>query len=216
MNSQSFSQVSSDRLAFQRSLPSTPQHQRVVLVWLLRITARPASVRARTTASYTCSGVFPSSSGLAVTASAVTGRVSWIISLEKGSRTLLIPISRKLATISVIGARSRPSGTRWEFSPAWWLASLSALPLPFQVPLAPCQLPERSLKRSPFASTIQRPRVLSGGVQSAGAAAVSSAGAGGRAAAGTGTERAIRTRTDAIFGTQEPRTAAAPSTKVTS
>ncbi|MBT2875524.1 hypothetical protein, partial [Streptomyces sp. McG7] len=41
-------------------------------------------------------------------------------------------------------------------------------------------------------------------------------GAGGRAAAGTGTERAIRTRTDAIFGTQEPRTAAAPSTKVTS
>ncbi|AXI90358.1 hypothetical protein SAM9427_35000, partial [Streptomyces sp. ETH9427] len=57
--------------------------------------------------------------------------------------------------------------------------------------------------------------VLSGGVQSAGAAAVASARSGGRAAAGAGTDRTSRSRADVIFGTQEPRTAAAPSTKVT-
>lgn len=216
MNSQSSSQTAVDRLAFQRSLPSTPQHQRVVFVWLLRITASPAAVSSRTTASYTWSGVFPRSAGLAATESSVTGRLSWTISLENGSRRLLIPISRKPAMISAIGARSRPSGIRPEFSPAWWAASSSGSPEPFQVPLAPCQLPERSLKRSPSASTIQRPRVLSGGVQSSagrtGAAVADGSDAAPGSAAATGRDVRGTSRSTAarVALTKDPRTVTIP------
>ncbi len=125
---------------------------------------------------------------------------------------LLIPISWNPAMISAMGARSRPSGIRWEFSPAWWLASSSVLPLPFHVPLAPCQLPDRSLNRSPFASTIQRPRVLSGGVQEATeGASVRSGAAGGAAAAATpGIEGASRRRAPRTVLTKEPRTVTVP------
>lgn len=195
MVSQSSSQVPVDCEAFQRSLPSTPQHQRVVLVWLLRTTAKPAPVRAPTTASYTCSGVLPRSWGFAATAASVTGTESWIISLEKGSRTLLTPSSAKPERISAIGARSRPSGVRPESSPAWWFAGSAGSPEPFQVPLAPCQLPDLSLKRLPSASTMYRPRVLSGGVQDAASAVAGAAGAegpGSRASAVVGVSRPRR------------------------
>ncbi len=62
------------------------------------------------------------------------------------------------------------------------------------MPLAPCQLPDRSLKRSPSASTIQRPRVLSGPVQSAAVATTSASRP--TAASATGA-RAIRRSTAA-------------------
>ncbi len=149
-------------LVFHRSLPSRPQHQRETLVWLLRITANPSAVSAATTASYTSSGVLPRSCGLACTPASGTGRVSCSIAFENGSRMLLTPSSWKLSRISPIGARSRPSGIWSLFSPAWWFAASAMSPLPFHVPLAPCQLPDFSLKRLPSASTTYRPWVLSG------------------------------------------------------
>lgn len=80
------------------------------MLWLLRMTANPASVSARTARSKTSRGRRPFSSGLAV--SPETGRVSSIIRLEKGSRTLLSPNSPKSAMISAIGTRSSPRGAR--------------------------------------------------------------------------------------------------------
>src|SRR6266496_1295010 len=153
MNSQSLSHWASLWLAFQRSLPSMPQHHFEVFVWLLRITANPSAVRERTVSSYTCSGVFPRSGGLAATDASGTDRVSWIISLENCSRMLLSPSSWKLAMMSAIDARSRPSGIWSDFSPAWWLAGSLMSPLLLHVPLPPCQLPDLSLNRLPRAST---------------------------------------------------------------
>src|SRR5512132_3000466 len=49
-------------------------------------------------------------------------------------------------------------------------------PDPFQVPLAPCQLPDFNLKRLPSASTTYRPSVLSGPRQDAASAAPGLAG----------------------------------------
>lgn len=154
MNSQSFSQVSVDWLAFQRSLPSTPQHQRVVLVWLFRITANPAAVSCCTTTSYTSSGVLPARLGFAATAADGMGAVSWISSLENWRRMLFSPSSAKPEMMSANGARSSPSGIRLLFSPAWWFALSFWSPDPFQVPLAPCQLPDLRRKRLPLASTM--------------------------------------------------------------
>src|SRR5690606_22025843 len=98
--------------------------------------------------------------------------------------------------------------------PAWWLASSSQLPEPFQVPLAPCQFPERRRKRLPSASTIQRPRVLSGGVQPA-SASVTARGAAGAVAgasracaeAAVAVDRGATTRAAASVAlTRSPRT----------
>ncbi|CAM5555247.1 hypothetical protein SMICM304S_06134 [Streptomyces microflavus] len=122
------------------------------MLWLLRITANPASVSAPTARSKTSSGRMPFSWGLAI--SPDTGWVSPIISLEKGRRTLLSQSRRKSVMISAIGIRSRPSGARCPTSPAWLFAGSSGEPSPFQVPLEPCQLPDLSLKRRPSASTM--------------------------------------------------------------
>ncbi len=115
---------------FHRSLPSTPQHQREVLVWLLRITAKPRAVSLATTASYTWSGVLPRRSGLAATEESASGVVSCSIWLENWSRTLLRPSSAKPSMIASIGARSSPSGIWSDFSPAWWFAGSSMSPDP--------------------------------------------------------------------------------------
>ncbi len=95
----------------------------------------------------------PLNCGFAFTPASGTGRVSWSIAFENGSRMLFTPSSPKLSTISPSGARSRPSGIWSLFSPAWWLAGTAMSPLPFQVPLAPCQFPDFSLNRLPSAST---------------------------------------------------------------
>ena len=154
MNTQSSAHCWVVWLLFQRSLPSTPQHQREVLVWLLRMTANPASDSAVTTASKTWSGVSPRSCGLAATAESGTAAVAWIIALENGNRTLLMPSSRKSDINRESGARSRPSGMPCEFCPAWCWVSSDSLPLPVQDPCAPSQLADFSRNRSPFASTM--------------------------------------------------------------
>ncbi len=110
MNTQSSAHCVVDWLLFHRSLPSTPQHQRDVLVWLLRMTAKSAEVSAETTASNTPSGVRPRNCGLAATAASGTVVASWIIALENGSRMLLMPNSWKSAMSWASGTRSRPRG----------------------------------------------------------------------------------------------------------
>jgi hypothetical protein len=175
MNNQSSCHCASVWLVFQRSLPSSPQHHRDVVVWLFRITAKPRAVRRSTTLSYTCNGVLPCRSGLAGRSG--TGLVSWIIWLENGSRTLLSPSSANPSMMRSIGARSRPSGVWKAISPAWWFAGSPESPVPFHVPLAPCQLPDLSLNRLPVASTMYRPRVLNGPTQvTFGSAAVAAEG----------------------------------------
>lgn len=87
-------------------------------MWLFRMTANPAWLSASTTASYTWSGVLPRSCGLAVTAASGTGVVRCTSSLEKGSRMVLTPNSRKSESSRAIGIRSRPRGMSCAFWPA--------------------------------------------------------------------------------------------------
>ncbi|GAB1644846.1 hypothetical protein KRMM14A1259_52690 [Krasilnikovia sp. MM14-A1259] len=64
--------------------------------------------------------------------------------------------------------------------------------MPVQVPLAPCQLPDRNLNRFPVASTMYRPRVLNGGVHASAAATACGAACGlrGTGAGGEGASAA--------------------------
>jgi hypothetical protein len=121
----------------------TLQHHIASLLWLLRITIKPAFTRALTVISNTSIDFFPFRLGLAFTTlSSTTGSTKYCAS-ENGRRMQLNPSLAMSCAISSISRRSSPLTTYYSIC-------------------APYQFTHANLTSAPFLSTILDPFVSSG------------------------------------------------------